>query len=380
MAQNICGFTFLTILTERLSFRLFLGRSEGLPTAISNRRRSPTSLSRVLSSEGLEHGMRFRTGVGLLSHLRRMRCLAALACWEELNNFCKEYWTPVEPAARLEMASMAANAAWNMGEWDQMAEYVSRLDDGDETKLRGLANTAASGDGSSNGTFFKAVLLVRRGKYDEAREYVERARKCLATGLAALCVFQFSCGLALSLDLQSIWKWTTLLTCYVSESYERAYTNMVRVQQLSELEEVIDYCTLPLGNSVAEGRRALIRNMWTERIQGAKRNVEVWQVLLAVRALVLPPTEDTDNWLKFASLCRQSGRISQARSTLFLAREIVPRSDTKLFAVVIIIVDSSLNFVRLLAIAFKSTIDLPCGGTKSLADHRMNILHPEPQC
>ncbi|XP_060962602.1 serine/threonine-protein kinase TOR-like [Cannabis sativa] len=186
------------------------------------------------------------------------------------------------------MAPMAANAAWNMGEWDQMAEYVSRLDDGDETKLRGLANTAASGDGSSNGTFFRAVLLFRRGKYDEAREYVERARKCLATELATL----------------------------VSESYERAYTNMVRVQQLSELEEVIDYCTLPLGNSVAEGRRALICNMWTERIQGAKRNVEVWQVLLAVRALVLPPTEDTDNWLKFASLCRQSGRISQARSTL----------------------------------------------------------------
>ncbi|KAF4404409.1 hypothetical protein G4B88_014865 [Cannabis sativa] len=79
---------------------------------------------------------------------------------------------------------------------------------------------------------------------------------------------------------------------------------------------VIEYCTLPLGNSVAEGRRALIRNMWTERIQGEKCNVEVWQVLLAVRALVLPPTEYTDNWLKFASLCRQSGRISQARSTL----------------------------------------------------------------
>lgn len=45
-----------------------------------------------------------------------------------------------------------------------MAQYVSRLDDGDETKLRGLGNTAASGDGSSNGTFFRAVLLVRNGK------------------------------------------------------------------------------------------------------------------------------------------------------------------------------------------------------------------------
>ncbi|KAG8650537.1 serine/threonine-protein kinase TOR isoform X2 [Manihot esculenta] len=220
--------------------------------------------------------------------LGRMRCLAALARWEELNNLCKDFWTPAEPSARLEMAPMAASAAWNMGEWDQMAEYVSRLDDGDETKLRGLGNTVGSGDGSSSGTFFRAVLLVRRGKYDEAREYVERARKCLATELAAL----------------------------VLESYERAYSNMVRVQQLSELEEVIDYCTLPVGNPVAEGRRALIRNMWTERIKGAKRNVEVWHVLLAVRALVLPPTEDIDTWLKFANLCLKTNRISQARSTL----------------------------------------------------------------
>ncbi|KAK4401785.1 Serine/threonine-protein kinase TOR [Sesamum angolense] len=211
--------------------------------------------------------------------LGRMRCLAALARWEELNNLCKEYWTPAEPAARLEMAPMAAHAAWNMGEWDQMAEYVSRLDDGDETKLRVLGNTAATGDGSSNGTFFRAVLLVRRGKYDEAREYVERARKCLATEVAAL----------------------------VSSSCLLLFEQQMKV---------IDYCTLPVGNPVAEGRRLLIRNMWNERIKGAKRNVEVWQALLAVRSLVLPPTEDAETWIKFASLCRQSGRISQSRSTL----------------------------------------------------------------
>ncbi|XP_074275847.1 serine/threonine-protein kinase TOR [Silene latifolia] len=220
--------------------------------------------------------------------LGRMRCLAALARWEELNTLCREYWTPAEQTARMEMAPMAANAAWNMGEWDQMSEYVKCLDDGDETKFRVLGNTSATGDGSSNGTFFRAVLLVRRGKYDEAREYVERARKCLATELAAL----------------------------VLESYERAYSNMVRVQQLSELEEVIDYCTLPVGSQVAEGRRTLIRNMWTQRIHGVKRNIEVWQALLTVRALVLPPTEDIETWLKFASLCRKSGRINQAKSTL----------------------------------------------------------------
>ncbi|KAL4573735.1 hypothetical protein LXL04_020551 [Taraxacum kok-saghyz] len=37
----------------------------------------------------------------------RMRSLAALAHWEELNNLCREYWTPAEPAARLEMTPIA---------------------------------------------------------------------------------------------------------------------------------------------------------------------------------------------------------------------------------------------------------------------------------
>lgn len=45
-------------------------------------------------------------------------------------------------------------------------------------------------------------------------------------------------------------------------------------------------------------------------------NVQVWQGILVVRALVLPPTEDIDTWLKFARLCRTNNRISQARSTL----------------------------------------------------------------
>ncbi|KAJ3676103.1 hypothetical protein LUZ60_003515 [Juncus effusus] len=243
------------------------------------------------------------TNQNLDATVGRMRCLAALARWDELNTLCREQWTAAEQAARLEMAPMAANAAWNMGEWDQMSEYVSRLDDGgDDSRLRVLGNTAASGDGSSNGAFFRAVLCVRREKYEEARGFVEMARKCLATELAAL----------------------------VLESYERAYTNMVRVQQLSELEEVIDYCTLPVGNSIAEGRRELIRNMWNERIKGAKRNVEVWQALLVVRELVLPPTEDIETWLKFSALCRKSGRISQARSTLIKLLQYDPESSPEI--------------------------------------------------
>lgn len=46
--------------------------------------------------------------------------------------------------------------------------------------------------------------------------------------------------------------------------------------------QVIDYRTLPTGDQVAEERRALIRNMWTQRIEGAKSNVEVDRAIILV--------------------------------------------------------------------------------------------------
>lgn len=49
--------------------------------------------------------------------------------------------------------------------------------------------------------------------------------------------------------------------------------------------------------------------MWRGRLKGVQRNVEVWQALLSVRTLVLPMAQDTHTWLKFASLCRKSGRV-----------------------------------------------------------------------
>ena len=41
--------------------------------------------------------------------LGRMRCLAALARWEDLSALCREQWTGAEPSARLEMAPMVVH-------------------------------------------------------------------------------------------------------------------------------------------------------------------------------------------------------------------------------------------------------------------------------
>ncbi len=47
---------------------------------------------------------------------------------------------------------------------------------------------------------------------------------------------------------------STELAALVGESYERAYTDMIRVQQLAELDEVIDYKqALAMQHGVAAG-------------------------------------------------------------------------------------------------------------------------------
>ena len=77
---------------------------------------------------------------------------------------------------------------------------------------------------------------------------------------------------------------------------------MVNVQMLSELEEVMQFKLVP-------ERQEAIKHMWWDRLQGCQRVVEDWQKIIQVRSLVVSPLEDMKTWLKYASLCRKSGRL-----------------------------------------------------------------------
>ena len=212
--------------------------------------------------------------------LGQCRCLAALAEWDRLFNVCREEWSRVEPPARRSMAPIAAHAAWQMGNWDQMQQYVD------------VVTSHQSGSGSSEGAFLSAVLDVRRGDLPAAAAATERARELLCVDMAAL----------------------------VGESYERAYADMVRMQQLTELEEIV---VVKAAEKAVNGDRVLAdlvrdrtKATWTARLRGVQRNVEVWQALLSVRRLMLGMDEDVKTWLKFSKLCRESGRVRQSEQTL----------------------------------------------------------------
>lgn len=200
--------------------------------------------------------------------LGRMRCLSALGEWERVLSLSTRLWdkSAEEIGVQARVAPLAAAAAWNLGQWDNLNEFITELD----------------ADGSE-GSFFKAILAVRFEKYDEALSHIEDCRKLLSTDLSAL----------------------------LGESYNRAYRLAVQIQQLAELEEIISYktCNLP-------ERRNLILKMWRDRLVGCQRDVDVWQQLLSVRSLVLSPREDVTTWLKFSSLCRKSGRLNLSHKVL----------------------------------------------------------------
>lgn len=126
----------------------------------------------------------------------------------------------------------------------------------------------------------------------------------------------------------------------VGESYSRAYPDIVRAQQCAELSEVIQYLKLAaitaergLDEEDEDGadpelaalrearlgaveRQRVIREVWHARLLGVEHSVDVWTGLLAVRRLVLSPSEDLGVYLKYASMCRKEGKEQQAWRTL----------------------------------------------------------------
>eukprot|EP00697_Spironema_sp_BW2_P017838 gnl/Spiro4/9656_TR5124_c0_g1_i1.p1 gnl/Spiro4/9656_TR5124_c0_g1~~gnl/Spiro4/9656_TR5124_c0_g1_i1.p1 ORF type:complete len:2413 (+),score=551.86 gnl/Spiro4/9656_TR5124_c0_g1_i1:148-7386(+) len=206
--------------------------------------------------------------------VNRMHCLHELGEYERLDRLAGEFWLRSDESDRRQMSTYAAEAAWNLNNWADMAKYVELIPESSNTSPEGPINKA----------FFRAILAIHSNNFVEGERWIDSTRQLVEKGLTAL----------------------------VGESYTRAYKVVVKVQQISELEEVIAY-KKNIGNAEY---CAMISRMWKSRLDGCQRHADVWQRGLAVRSLVIPRIQDQDTWLKFVSLCLKSNRFSLARRTL----------------------------------------------------------------
>ena len=77
--------------------------------------------------------------------LGQMRCLEALCEWGQLHSLAESHWKQVDVDVKNRFASMAAAAAWGLGQWAAMEEYVNFIPK--ETQ---------------DGAFFRSVLAIHR--------------------------------------------------------------------------------------------------------------------------------------------------------------------------------------------------------------------------
>ncbi|TDH73380.1 hypothetical protein CCR75_008691 [Bremia lactucae] len=268
----------------------------------------------------------------------KMRCLWAIGEWQKLNDHVQETWSKiygerqdldgeqvegeklldVAPALKRELCSSGARVAFSLQNWDSISKYINSDMDATESHL------------------FKAVVCIRRMELDDALSSITECRKEMDPTLRSL----------------------------VSESYARAYIPaIVNLQMLTELEEIVAYLktfayknngeltllSAPTSSpsstptSTAVSRRKLsisslnfvssssftsyghekkvalqkLQTIWTRRMLGVERNIQVWQSLMLVRSLVFDPKEDVDIWLKYARLCLKSGHLNLAASALW---------------------------------------------------------------
>ena len=199
----------------------------------------------------------------------KMKCLHALGEWDILADLADQKWSLANTDQRRVIAPLASAAAWGQGQWERMDTY-----------LEGMKPH------SIDRAWFTAILSIHRNQFEQAAVHIERARDGLDTELYAL----------------------------LGESYNRAYGTVVRVQMLAELEEIITY---KKSKNYPEKQQTM-RETWTKRLRGCQPNIDVWQKMLKVRALVLTPAENIDMWIKFANLCRKSGRQGLAEKSLHL--------------------------------------------------------------
>lgn len=255
-----------------------------------------------------------------------MRCLDARGEWRRVLQLAEKSWSAVSgvsssshdgsrqdgqtsqaimrasPKSQKKALRMCAQAAWRLGCWDDLEKYSSELNSSSDPS----ANLTTAGFRESavpkvdfDGSFFSAVLHIHRKEWNLAANAIDDARKAMDSRFTAL----------------------------MAESYSRAYQSMVDAMALSEMEEIIELQKLEERSKASfhrhpankpdenEARKRLL-SVWRDRLAGCRVDAEVHASILAVRSLILGPSEEIEAILTLSDLSRQAERFKLSERVL----------------------------------------------------------------
>ncbi|CAI5736118.1 unnamed protein product [Peronospora destructor] len=262
----------------------------------------------------------------------KMRCLWAIGEWRKLDDHVQETWSKiygesqdlnedgetlldVPPALKKELCSSGARVAFSLQNWDSIPKYINSDMDATESHL------------------FQAVVSIRRMELDEAMSSIANCRKEMDPTLRSLVSESYAraylpavVNLQMLTELEEIVAYLKTFACKnngeltllsaPTSSTTTSTTASCRKQSISSLDFVSSASSTSYGHEKQVALKKL-QTIWTRRMLGVERNIEVWQSLMLVRSLVFDPREDVDIWLKYARLCLKSGHLNLASSALW---------------------------------------------------------------
>ncbi|KAJ3213356.1 phosphatidylinositol kinase- protein kinase tor1 [Clydaea vesicula] len=194
-----------------------------------------------------------------------MNFFSAFGEWSKVLQLSEDCWNKASLSERKILSPIAASAAWANEQFNLMEKYTETMSD------------------SADSLFFNSILALKNNMSSaDAMPFIDKARDYLVVELEAL----------------------------IGESYSRAYSVIVRLQMLAQLEEIISF-----GSASAE-KQKVIATIWNDRLSGCQKSFDIWQKMLRIRSIVIKPKNDLTTHIKFSTLCRKSGKLNLASKSL----------------------------------------------------------------
>eukprot|EP00898_Chlorokybus_atmophyticus_P004675 jgi/Chlat1/5208/Chrsp33S05180 len=179
------------------------------------------------------------------------------------------------PDQRKKLCNVAIEAAWRLGDWQRVDEY-----------LQPWRSTDAADCGF--GVELAKILLEMQRSAETFGEKLVEAKKGLLPALSAASM----------------------------ESHVRAYPTLVRLHMLQELNEAQCALSAASDKQVGKGSLSLSSSAWDERLQMTQPSLWAREPVIAVRRLLFSQIGNTGKeaecWLLYAKLCRAVGHHETA--------------------------------------------------------------------
>ena len=259
---NKLSATILELLMGRMRCLNGLGEWNGLNQSCNN---LLSTLNQIDSNQNISSSQ-----IDSISAISRTINLTAQTRVTDLSFNSLQLNTSEMNSLKEKISEMGAEACWGLGDWEQMKVYTNNLS-----------------EATYEGSLYRSVIALTNNNIDFSQKkelaniLIRKTRELLDTDLTSMA----------------------------TQSYERSYPGIIEAQVLTELEEIIQYQSMP-------NKRDWLVETWWKRLQGCERSLEYWHRLLLVRSIVLPKEKCIKTWLKFSSLCQKSGHLKLSEQIL----------------------------------------------------------------